>query len=45
MKTETGIGLALSFINIAWTTTYSSSASKLAAALSSGKEVVVFDFL
>jgi len=34
-----GVGLALSFVNIAWTTTYSSSATKISAALDNGKEV------
>ena len=34
-----GLGLALSFVNIAWTTTYSSSANKLTKAVESGSEV------
>jgi len=34
-----GMGLALSFVNIAWTATYSSSANKLSAAVASGSEV------
>lgn len=34
-----GVGLALSFVNIAWTATYASSANKLATAVAEGKEV------
>ena len=34
-----GIGLALSFVNIAWTMTYKSSAGKLAAAVEQGREI------